>query len=47
MKAVLRHKLIVLSASVMNLDRAYTVSLIAYLKGQEQKQQKSKYIKED
>jgi hypothetical protein len=39
MKAVLRGKLIALSASKMNLERAYTSSLTAHLKSLEQKKQ--------
>ena len=38
MKAVLRGKLIVLSASKKKLERAYISSLIAHLKAQEQKE---------
>jgi hypothetical protein len=39
MTAVLRGKLIVLSASKKKLERAYTSSLTAYLKAQEQKEE--------
>ena len=38
MKAVLRRKLIALSAYKKKLERAYTSSLIAYLKALEQKE---------
>jgi hypothetical protein len=38
MKAVLRGKLIALGASKKKLERAYTTSLRAYLKAQEQKE---------
>jgi hypothetical protein len=38
MKAVLRGKLIALSASKMKLERAYTNSLITHQKFQEQKE---------
>ena len=41
MKAVLREKLIALNASIKNLERSYTTSLIAPLKGIEQKQAKT------
>jgi hypothetical protein len=41
MKAVLRGKLIALSASKKNLDRAYTSSLTAHLKALEQKEENS------
>jgi hypothetical protein len=37
MKAVLRGKLVALSASKKKLERAYTSSLTAHLKGLEQK----------
>jgi hypothetical protein len=39
MKAVLRGKLIALSASKKNLERAYTSSLTAYLKALEQQEE--------
>jgi hypothetical protein len=41
MKAVLREKLIALSASKMKLDRAYTSSLTVHLKALEQKEANS------
>jgi hypothetical protein len=41
MKAVLRGKLIVLSASKKKLERAYTSSLTAHLKALEQKEPNS------
>jgi hypothetical protein len=41
MKAVLRGKLIALSASIKNLERAFTSSLIAQLKSLEQKEANS------
>jgi hypothetical protein len=45
MKAVLRGKLIALSASKKKLERAYTSSLTAHLKALEQK--RSKYTQEE
>jgi hypothetical protein len=39
MKAVLRGKLIVLSASKKKLERAYTISLTEHLKALEQKEE--------
>ena len=41
MKTVLRGKLITLSASKKKLDRAYTSSLMAYLKALEEKEANS------
>ena len=41
MKAVLRGKLIALSAYIKKLERAYTISLTAYLKVLEQKEANS------
>ena len=41
MKPVLREKFIALNASIKNLERSYTTSLIAHLKGIEHKQAKT------